>query len=198
MTEAGHDFQAFESVAAWERSTVSARTSLLILWMSAPYMRPEPDNLFAGRLKQVLQVPAPPPVVVMSDHEGADSVAQVMNSGARAFLPTSMGVELTAKILAIVRAGGSFVPASTLVAMANGVGAPCASELMTLLSPRQLAVARAMGKGLPNKVIADELAMSESTVKVHVRTIMRKLKARNRTEVAVLTRELDAGILRRR
>ena len=38
----------------------------------------------------------------------------------------------------------------------------------------------------PNKIIAYELNMCESTVKVHVRAIMKKLKARNRTEVAYL------------
>jgi len=38
--------------------------------------------------------------------------------------------------------------------------------------------------GKANKVIAYELAMSESTVKVHIRNIMKKMKATNRTEVA--------------
>jgi DNA-binding NarL/FixJ family response regulator len=42
-------------------------------------------------------------------------------------------------------------------------------------------------KGTPNKIIAYELNMCESTVKVHVRNIMKKLKAKNRTEVAYLT-----------
>ncbi|GGC72459.1 response regulator transcription factor [Chelatococcus reniformis] len=193
--ESDQEFQAFESVAAWEQSAAAARTSLLVLWMSAPSMPPEPDNVFASRLKQVLQLPEAPPVVVMSDHESADCVVYVMHSGASAFLPTSMGVEMAVKVLDLVRAGGSFIPASTLAAMTSAEeGAPRAAELSTLLSPRQLAVARAMRKGLPNKVIADELAMCESTVKVHVRTIMRKLNARNRTEVAFLTRDLDTDL----
>lgn len=46
---------------------------------------------------------------------------------------------------------------------------------------------------MPNKLIAYELNMCESTVKVHVRTIMKKLKARNRTEVAFLTQSLGAA-----
>ena len=44
----------------------------------------------------------------------------------------------------------------------------------------------AIRQGKPNKIIAYELNMCESTVKVHVRAIMKKLKARNRTEVAYL------------
>jgi len=50
-----------------------------------------------------------------------------------------------------------------------------------------------LGQGRPNKVIAQRLAMCESTVKVHVRQIMRKLGATNRTEVALKLRELAAA-----
>jgi DNA-binding NarL/FixJ family response regulator len=49
-----------------------------------------------------------------------------------------------------------------------------------------LQVVEAIRQGKPNKIIAYELAMCESTVKVHVRTIMKKLKARNRTQIAYL------------
>jgi DNA-binding NarL/FixJ family response regulator len=41
-------------------------------------------------------------------------------------------------------------------------------------------------QGKANKQIAYELNMREGTVKVHIRNIMRKLKAKNRTEVAIL------------
>ena len=54
-----------------------------------------------------------------------------------------------------------------------------------LVTARELAVIRAIQKGKSNKVIAYELNMCESTVKVHVRNIMKKLKAKNRTEVAI-------------
>ncbi len=47
--------------------------------------------------------------------------------------------------------------------------------------------------GKANKIIAYELKMRESTVKVHLRSIMRKLKATNRTEVAYITNQLVAG-----
>jgi DNA-binding NarL/FixJ family response regulator len=50
----------------------------------------------------------------------------------------------------------------------------------------------ALRRGKPNKIIANELNMRESTVKVHVRNIMKKLNATNRTQVAYLaTRLLD-------
>ncbi len=58
------------------------------------------------------------------------------------------------------------------------------------LSPRQILVAKALRQGTPNKVIAYDLNMCESTVKVHVRHIMKKLKAKNRTQVAFLTNSM--------
>ena len=51
-------------------------------------------------------------------------------------------------------------------------------------------MARELRKGTPNKIIAYNLNMCESTVKVHVRNIMRKLNAKNRTEVAYFSNEL--------
>jgi DNA-binding NarL/FixJ family response regulator len=52
------------------------------------------------------------------------------------------------------------------------------------LTPRQMAVLQHLKLGKANKLIAYELEMSESTVKVHVRNIMKKMNAKNRTEVA--------------
>ena len=54
-----------------------------------------------------------------------------------------------------------------------------------LVTNRELAVIQAIQKGKSNKVIAYELNVCEGTVKVHVRNIMRKLKAKNRTDVAI-------------
>jgi DNA-binding NarL/FixJ family response regulator len=59
-----------------------------------------------------------------------------------------------------------------------------------MFTRRQVAVIDALRKGKANKIIAYELNMCESTVKVHVRNIMKKLNARNRTEVAYLANEL--------
>jgi DNA-binding NarL/FixJ family response regulator len=58
-------------------------------------------------------------------------------------------------------------------------------------TPRQLEVLRLLRQGKPNKIIAYELDVEESTVKVHVRHIMRKLKATNRTHAVVLANQLS-------
>lgn len=53
-----------------------------------------------------------------------------------------------------------------------------------MFTQRQEEVIRALRRGKANKIIAYELNLRESTVKVHIRNIMQKLKATNRTEVA--------------
>lgn len=58
------------------------------------------------------------------------------------------------------------------------------------ITAREMEVLQRLDKGLPNKIIAYDLGISESTVKIHLRNIMRKLQASNRTQVAVLVRDL--------
>ena len=60
-------------------------------------------------------------------------------------------------------------------------------------SPRQIQVLERLQQGKQNKIIAYELGMCESTVKVHIRHIMRKLNARNRTQVVLLTNKMHCG-----
>jgi DNA-binding NarL/FixJ family response regulator len=57
--------------------------------------------------------------------------------------------------------------------------------------PRQLAVLRFLLQGKANKEIARALELEESTIKVHVRLIMRKLGVTNRTQAAVSVRQLE-------
>ncbi|WP_235031608.1 helix-turn-helix transcriptional regulator [Geminicoccus flavidas] len=54
-------------------------------------------------------------------------------------------------------------------------------------TPRQLEILNCLRRGLANKMIAYELQMRESTVKIHVRNIMKKLHATNRTQVVSMT-----------
>ena len=65
-----------------------------------------------------------------------------------------------------------------------------ARPLSGMFTMRQAEVVQALRKGKANKIIAYELNLRESTVKVHIRNIMKKLKATNRTEVAYKINDL--------
>jgi DNA-binding NarL/FixJ family response regulator len=61
------------------------------------------------------------------------------------------------------------------------------------LTPRQCDVLALIAEGKANKLIADALNMSESTVKAHVKQIIRRLKVANRTQAALLATRTGAG-----
>ncbi|CAH1668054.1 response regulator transcription factor [Chelatococcus asaccharovorans] len=133
------------------------------------------------------------PVVLLSDIEEAEQILDALDQGARGYIPTSMSLDVAVEALHLVQAGGIFVPASSLISSRRSIeehAQTTKNNGNSLFTVRQAAVVGALRQGKANKRIAYELNMQESTVKVHVRNIMRKLKAKNRTEVAVLTHEL--------
>ncbi|TPJ73360.1 response regulator transcription factor [Mesorhizobium sp. B2-5-13] len=132
------------------------------------------------------------PVIVVVDSDDPGEVLAALECGARGYIPTSVKVKVAAEAIGLARAGGIFVPASCVLALreiihstANG-----ARPLAGMFTIREAAVVEALRKGKANKIIAYELNLCESTVKVHIRNIMKKLKATNRTEVAYKLRQM--------
>ncbi len=134
------------------------------------------------------------PIVVQSNDRPGHQILELLKIGIHGFIPTSVSTGVAVQALRLVCAGGTFVPMSCLCSLSDS--AHKASEGPGFLTGRQLQVVEAIRQGKPNKIIAYELNMCESTVKVHVRAIMKKLKARNRTEVAYLysSSMVDPGI----
>jgi DNA-binding NarL/FixJ family response regulator len=133
------------------------------------------------------------PVVVMADDEDPACVAETLRSGARGYIPTSLSLSGASRALRFVADGGTFVPASSLLHAYQDIkrsGDQSGWQKSEIFTPRQAAVVESLCLGKPNKVIAYELNMCESTVKVHVRNIMKKLKVKNRTEVVIVAQKL--------
>jgi DNA-binding NarL/FixJ family response regulator len=142
------------------------------------------------------------PLVLLSDREELVDVARALASGIRAYIPTSMAAGIVIEVLNLVLAGGTFVPAHILRSAlpcpgGQTVDAPASTEAEPAvnLTPRQRQVLQLISHGKQNKVIAHALHMEEGTVKVHLREIMRKLKAQNRTQVALLAARVLADPL---
>jgi DNA-binding NarL/FixJ family response regulator len=139
----------------------------------------------ANALK-VLSTLAPKiPVIVLAHSNDSELAKSAIFHGAKGYIPVTMGFEITIAAVRFVLAGGTYAPMDCLLPRdppRNAVSQPPTSGLVT---GRELAVIRAIQKGKSNKVIAYELNMCESTVKVHVRNVMGKLEAKNRTDVAI-------------
>ncbi len=146
----------------------------------------------AAQLCEISEQIGRPPTVVLSDNEDPDLIVQMLGKNVRGYVPTSLSISVALQAMELVRAGGVYVPASSLIA-AHRVPASDAPSPHTaggLFTARQAAVVDALRRGKANKIIAYELKMRESTVKVHVRNIMKKLHATNRTQVAYLANRL--------
>ena len=138
------------------------------------------------------------PVIVLAYNNDAELARSAICHGAKAYIPVTMGFEIAIAAVRFVLAGGTYAPMDCLLPRdppGDTLSQPPRTDLVT---DRELAVIRAIQKGKSNKVIAYELNMCESTVKVHVRNVMRKLEAKNRTDVAIkaqtsLSATLPAG-----
>jgi len=130
-------------------------------------------------------------VILLSDIEDLNDILKAIESGARGYVPTSVSLEVAVKAMQLVAAGGVYIPASVLfwsdkIIKEISQSTKQKQQPDTIFTSRQSSVMEALRRGKANKIIAYELNMCESTVKVHIRNIMKKLKAKNRTEVAYI------------
>ena len=131
------------------------------------------------------------PLIMLSDLEDShqlNTIRGALRAGANGFISTrSTGLAMTLSAIRFVQAGGTFAPLEMLLSDASAAPAIQAEPVSTSpyrLTARQKAVLAQLQQGKANKIIAHELGMSESTAKVHIRNIMRKMGATNRTQAA--------------
>jgi DNA-binding NarL/FixJ family response regulator len=137
------------------------------------------------------------PIAVLADRYDAPAVVAAARAGARAFFTARIDPPVMIRALRFVIAGGAYFPPDALLAGADlagaliregtedAEGADRVARRAGALTARQVEVLKLLQEGLSNKRIARELSMCESTVKVHVRQIMVKLGASNRTQAAL-------------
>jgi len=132
--------------------------------------------------------------VVLADSDEVAEVNRALTHGVRGYIPTSVEWEVAVAALRLISAGGTFVPADALRSTTAKLDDQPEGERQRRsdgdLTPRELSVIDLLREGRPNKLIARELEMQESTVKVHVRNILKKLNARNRTHAAFVANRL--------
>jgi DNA-binding NarL/FixJ family response regulator len=172
----------------------------------------EPDML--GQIRGLADRFPGTPVVALSDVDKFEAGLATIRHGARGYIPTTIGPAVASAAIKLIRAGGTFISAASLsepvVQGANGAVTPghtggprsdlngnnhngengAAAVLEgrghdPSVTPREAEVLTCLRAGKQNKLIAFELNMRESTVKVHVRHLMRKFRASNRTQLAL-------------
>jgi DNA-binding NarL/FixJ family response regulator len=179
--------QAFASVADWLASELVDLSNLLFLISTADH----PESEIASDITSLGQICPNCRIVLLSDEEDLGRILWALRQGVHGYIPTSLSLDVAVEVLHLVRAGGTFVPASSILSTRTpdvgiDIDIPTLAPLRidVGLTARQTAVLDALRQGKPNKMIANELNLCESTVKIHVRNIMKKMHAKNRTEIA--------------
>ncbi len=169
--------------AACEKMANDIVYDLVLLDYSMPGM-----NGLDG-LARALETSYGRPVAIMSGTATKAVAQQAIDAGAIGFLPKTMAAKSLVNAVRFMAMGETYIPLDFINAEDQTSTAPLAK----LLSERELQVLGGLCRGLSNKEIARELNLQEVTIKLHVKTLSRKLDAKNRTHAAMIAKE--AGII---
>ena len=154
---------------------------------------PEMDGIEATRLLAGVDVDDPLAIVVITTFDLDEYVHGALKAGARGFLLKDAGPELLVQAIRAAANGDALIAPSVtarlLAAFAGAQATSSADETPTQpidpLTDREEEVLTTVARGLTNAEIAGELHISLSTVKSHLASLMSKLGARNRVEIAM-------------
>lgn len=130
-------------------------------------------------------------VLVLSTFDEDDYIAHAIKAGAKGYLLKDMPVEELAQAIRLVHRGYSQMGPGLMEKMLDGILDSSATETksvqpqLTELTPRELEVFNLIGIGSTNREIAQQLYITEGTVKSHVTHILNRLNLRNRSQIAI-------------
>ena len=114
-------------------------------------------------------------VIVLTTFEGDMEIQRALQAGARGYILKSMPAKELLEVIRQVHAGKKLIPPQVAAHLAEHLGDEALTE-------REIAVLNQIAKGNRNRDIAEKLSITEETVKVHIKHIMDKLGANDRTQ----------------
>jgi DNA-binding NarL/FixJ family response regulator len=117
--------------------------------------------------------------VVLTTYAGDVQATRALKAGAKGYLLKSMLRKDLVDTIRTVHSGKSRIPAEIATELASHLTSDA-------LSAREIEVLRMVGEGCSNKIVADHLKISEDTVKGHMRSILAKLNANDRTHAVMI------------
>ncbi|MGK6313103.1 helix-turn-helix transcriptional regulator [Neorhizobium sp. DT-125] len=174
----------FSSLGEWQQAKADLGIPSAVLFNAGNCAAS--DQQLVAEIAELVAAVAPAAVVVLSDNQEINTVLDIIGLGVRGYVPSSVSIDVCIQAISLAIAGGRFIPASSVLNIRELLGVSSSRRTIPSMkfTTRQSAIAEALRCGKANKVIASELNLCESTIKVHIRNIMKKLGATNRTEVA--------------
>jgi len=127
-------------------------------------------------------------VALISGEANRDIAEQALEMGAIGFIPKTLPAKSLVNAIRFMAMGEKYAPLDFMTAEDAEPDHP----LLDQLSDRETQVLKGLTEGKSNKEIARDLDLSEPTVKLHVKTLYRKINVANRTQAALVAR--DAGL----
>jgi two-component system, NarL family, nitrate/nitrite response regulator NarL len=129
-------------------------------------------------------------LVMLSDRFDFQVMLKAFRLGVRAYIVKEISCERLVGTLQLVAMGERVLPSQLADELQSRPGLSSAPEIeksveTASLSERELEILRWLIMGCPNKVISRRMEISEATVKVHVKAVLRKLSVKNRTQAAI-------------
>ncbi len=138
------------------------------------------------------------PVIVVSSYQDSRIIASVIQAGAAGFIPKHSAREVFVRAFSQIWAGETFTPDNYVPPKApTSAKAIDPAARLSDLTAQQARILDLVCEGKPNKQIAYELSIAETTVKAHITAILRKLGAQSRTQAVLVANKASfASILR--
>lgn len=136
-------------------------------------------------------------VLVLSTFDDDEYIKQSMQAGAKGYLLKDMPSEELVQAIRLVHRGYSQLGPGLIEKLISSVpdSVPIASEVvlqkLTRLTPREQDVLRLISSGTTNREIAEQLYISEGTVKTHVTHLLNRLNLRNRSQLAIYANSIS-------
>ena len=124
-------------------------------------------------------------IVILTVSDAKQDVIRLFRAGADGYLLKDTEPELLLEQLKKAMSGHRVISTEVEAYLYELKTAPDDNEWITSLTPRELQILQELAEGKSNRVISEDLHISEGTVKVHVKNLLRKANAKSRTEMAV-------------
>ncbi|WP_116082417.1 response regulator [Tropicimonas sp. IMCC34011] len=183
----------FEGEAGFEVETAADRASAEARMAETPYDLVLLDYSMPGMdgiasLDEILARKDAPRVAIISGTASPEIAEQALASGAAGFLPKTLSARSLVNAVRFMAMGEQYAPLDFLRGGDDGPAHPLTEKL----SQREIQVLEGLTQGKSNKEIARDLDIREPTVKLHMKTLYRKIGASNRTQAAMIAK--DAGL----